>query len=78
MSKSSHGRFYTESTYIVLNAIFSKFGTPQYDIHYWLENKTKKVVYPLLFLSGTFVLSFITLGSSALSLNAVQHFSIDV
>ncbi|KAL4343038.1 hypothetical protein HN51_061362 [Arachis hypogaea] len=43
VSKSSHGRFYTGSAYIVLNAVFPKIGTPQYDIHYWLGNETKKV-----------------------------------
>ncbi|XP_061358502.1 villin-1 [Gastrolobium bilobum] len=43
VSKSSHGKFYSGSAYIVLNATFPKSGPPQYDIHYWLGNDTKKV-----------------------------------
>ncbi|KAK7305383.1 hypothetical protein VNO77_43288 [Canavalia gladiata] len=43
VSKSSHGKFYTGSAYLVLNAIFPKIGPPQYDIHYWLGNEAKKV-----------------------------------
>ncbi|KAJ1384205.1 Villin/Gelsolin [Sesbania bispinosa] len=43
VSKSNHGKFYTGSAYIVLNAVFPKNGPPQYDIHYWMGNDTKKV-----------------------------------
>ncbi|KHN06263.1 Villin-1 [Glycine soja] len=43
VSKSSHGKFYTGSAYLVLNAVFPKIGPPQYDIHYWLGNEAKKV-----------------------------------
>ncbi|KAK7301767.1 hypothetical protein RJT34_12642 [Clitoria ternatea] len=43
VSKSSHGKFYTGSAYLVLNAVFPKIGPPQYDIHYWLGNDAKKV-----------------------------------
>ncbi|KAK7289772.1 hypothetical protein RIF29_03698 [Crotalaria pallida] len=43
VSKSSHGKFYSGSAYLVLNAVFPKSGPPQYDIHYWLGNDTNKV-----------------------------------
>ncbi|KAK7387220.1 hypothetical protein VNO78_27824 [Psophocarpus tetragonolobus] len=43
VSKSSHGKFYTGSAYLVLNVVFPKIGTPHYDIHYWLGNEAKKV-----------------------------------
>ncbi|KAL3007243.1 hypothetical protein AAZX31_08G323400 [Glycine max] len=43
VSNSSHGKFYTGSAYLVLNAVFPKIGPPQYDIHYWLGNEAKKV-----------------------------------
>lgn len=43
VSKSSHGKFYTGSAYLVLNAFFPKIGPPQYYIHYWLGNEAKKV-----------------------------------
>ncbi|XP_031271034.1 villin-1-like [Pistacia vera] len=40
--KSSHGKFYTGSAYIVLNTVLLKSGPPQYDIHYWLGNDSNK------------------------------------
>ncbi|KOM52502.1 hypothetical protein LR48_Vigan09g116100 [Vigna angularis] len=43
VSKSSHGKFYTGSAYLVLNAVFPKIGPPHYDIHYWLGSEAKKV-----------------------------------
>ncbi|RDY13489.1 Villin-1, partial [Mucuna pruriens] len=43
VSKSSQGKFYSGSAYLVLNAVFPKIGPPQYDIHYWLGNEAKKV-----------------------------------
>ncbi|GAV89081.1 Gelsolin domain-containing protein/VHP domain-containing protein, partial [Cephalotus follicularis] len=36
VTKSSHGKFYSGSAYIVLNTILLKDGPPQHDIHYWL------------------------------------------
>ncbi|XP_057428977.1 villin-1 [Lotus japonicus] len=43
VSKSNHGKFYTGSAYIVLNAVFPKNSPPQYDIHFWLGNDANKV-----------------------------------
>ncbi|KAJ7959797.1 Villin-1 [Quillaja saponaria] len=40
--KSSHGKFYTGSAYLVLNTVFPKTGPPQHDIHYWLGNDSNK------------------------------------
>ncbi|KAH9701669.1 Villin-1 [Citrus sinensis] len=36
--KSSHGKFYTGSAYVILNTALLKSGPPQHDIHYWLGN----------------------------------------
>ncbi|TXG46477.1 hypothetical protein EZV62_028024 [Acer yangbiense] len=41
--KSSHGKFYTGSAYVVLNTVLLKSGPPQHDIHYWLGNEANKV-----------------------------------
>ncbi|XP_057955773.1 villin-1 isoform X3 [Malania oleifera] len=41
--KSSHGKFYSGSAYVVLNTILLKSGTFQHDIHYWLGNDAKEV-----------------------------------
>ncbi|KAK9280649.1 hypothetical protein L1049_014345 [Liquidambar formosana] len=41
--KSSHGKFYSGSAYIVLNTVLLKTGTPQHDVHYWLGNDAKEV-----------------------------------
>lgn len=41
--KSSHGKFYSGSTYIVLNTILLKNSVPQHDIHYWLGKDAKEV-----------------------------------
>lgn len=41
--KSSHGKFFSGSAYIVLNTVLLKSGTPQHDIHYWLGNDVKEV-----------------------------------
>lgn len=40
--KSSHGKFYTGSAYIILNTALLKSGPPQHDIHYWLGNDVNK------------------------------------
>uniref|UniRef100_A0A5B7BTK7 Putative villin-1 isoform X1 n=1 Tax=Davidia involucrata TaxID=16924 RepID=A0A5B7BTK7_DAVIN len=41
--KSSHGKLFSGSAYIILNTFLLKSGTPQYDIHYWLGNDAKEV-----------------------------------
>ncbi|KAK2641213.1 hypothetical protein Ddye_022976 [Dipteronia dyeriana] len=41
--KSSHGKFYTGSAYVILNTVLLKSGPPQHDIHYWLGNEANKV-----------------------------------
>ncbi|XP_008220688.1 PREDICTED: villin-1 [Prunus mume] len=41
--KSSHGRFYSGSAYVILNTVLPKSGLPQHDIHYWLGHDTNKV-----------------------------------
>ncbi|XP_024026712.1 villin-1 [Morus notabilis] len=41
--KSSHGKFYCGSAYIVLHTVVPKNGPPQHDIHYWLGNDSNKV-----------------------------------
>lgn len=43
VSKSSHGKFYCGSSYVVLHTVVPKSGPPQHDIHYWLGNDTGKV-----------------------------------
>ncbi|KAL9415799.1 hypothetical protein AB3S75_039068 [Citrus x aurantiifolia] len=40
--KSSHGKFYTGSAYVILNTALLKSGPPQHDIHYWLGNDVNK------------------------------------
>ncbi|KAJ4725601.1 Villin [Melia azedarach] len=40
--KSSHGKFYIGSVYIILNTVLLKSGAPQHDIHYWLGNDANK------------------------------------
>ncbi|XP_042492503.1 villin-1 isoform X2 [Macadamia integrifolia] len=40
--KSSHGKFFSGSTYIVLNTVLLKSGLHQHDIHYWLGNNAKE------------------------------------
>ncbi|KAK1589367.1 hypothetical protein Q3G72_033273 [Acer saccharum] len=42
--KSSHGKFYTGSAYVVLNTALLKSGPPQHDIHYWLGNEANKYI----------------------------------
>ncbi|KAA8549393.1 hypothetical protein F0562_001077 [Nyssa sinensis] len=41
--KSSHGKFFSGSAYIILNTVLLKSGTPQHDIHYWIGNDAKEV-----------------------------------
>ncbi|GLT52033.1 hypothetical protein SLA2020_253960 [Shorea laevis] len=41
--KTSHGKFYSGSAYLVLNTILVKSGPPQHDIHYWLGNHANEV-----------------------------------
>ncbi|XP_015873827.3 villin-1 [Ziziphus jujuba] len=40
--KSSHGKFYCGSAYIVLHTTLPKSGAPQHDVHYWLGNDACK------------------------------------
>ncbi|KAJ4977951.1 hypothetical protein NE237_008731 [Protea cynaroides] len=40
--KSSHGKFFSGSAYIVLNTVLLKSGLPQHDIHYWLGKDAKE------------------------------------
>ncbi|XP_010256568.1 PREDICTED: villin-1 isoform X2 [Nelumbo nucifera] len=40
--KSSHGKFYSGNTYIILNTVLLKNGLPQHDIHYWLGKDAKE------------------------------------
>ncbi|XP_049933743.1 villin-1 isoform X2 [Nymphaea colorata] len=39
--KSSHGKFFCGSSYIILNTIFLRSGVPYHDIHYWLGKDMK-------------------------------------
>ncbi|KAL4188346.1 hypothetical protein AMTRI_Chr08g201960 [Amborella trichopoda] len=41
--KSSYGKFYTGSSYIILNTVLLKSGIFQHDIHYWLGKDSKEV-----------------------------------
>ncbi|KAK1271407.1 Villin-1 [Acorus gramineus] len=41
--KSSHGKFFSGSSYIVLNTVLLKSGVGQHDIHYWLGKDAKDV-----------------------------------
>ncbi|XVF05346.1 hypothetical protein REPUB_Repub05bG0164200 [Reevesia pubescens] len=41
--KSSHGKFYSGSAYVVLSTTVLKSGPPQHDIHYWLGNDANQV-----------------------------------
>ncbi|XP_043725223.1 villin-1 isoform X2 [Telopea speciosissima] len=40
--KSSHGKFFSGSAYIILNTVLLKSGLHQHDIHYWLGNDAKE------------------------------------
>ncbi|XP_047307891.1 villin-1 [Impatiens glandulifera] len=37
--KSSYGKFFSGSTYVILNTVLLRNDTPQYDIHYWIGNE---------------------------------------
>ncbi|KAF3791311.1 Villin-1, partial [Nymphaea thermarum] len=39
--KSSHGKFFCGSSYIILNTTFLRSGVPYHDIHYWLGKDVK-------------------------------------
>lgn len=41
--KSSHGKFFCGSAYIILNTVLLKNGSPEHDIHYWLGKDAKEV-----------------------------------
>ncbi|EOY33739.1 Villin-like 1 [Theobroma cacao] len=41
--KSSHGKFYSGSAYVVLSTSVLKSGPPQHDIHYWMGNDANEV-----------------------------------
>ncbi|KAK1299381.1 Villin-1 [Acorus calamus] len=41
--KSAHGKFFSGSSYIVLNTVLLKSGVAQHDIHYWLGKDAKDV-----------------------------------
>ncbi|XWS71583.1 hypothetical protein CRYUN_Cryun03dG0150300 [Craigia yunnanensis] len=41
--KSSHGKFYSGSAYVVLSTSVLKSGPPQHDIHYWLGKDANEV-----------------------------------
>ncbi|XP_022148363.1 villin-1 [Momordica charantia] len=41
--KSSHGKFYSGSAYIVLNTAVPKCGIPQHDMHFWVGENANKV-----------------------------------
>lgn len=41
--KSSYGKFFSGSAYIILNTVLLKSSSPQHDIHYWLGNDAKEV-----------------------------------
>ncbi|XAR60727.1 hypothetical protein NMG60_11034210 [Bertholletia excelsa] len=41
--KTSHGKFFSGSAYLVLNTVLLKSGTLQHDIHYWLGKDAKEV-----------------------------------
>ncbi|XVE79417.1 hypothetical protein DITRI_Ditri14bG0056800 [Diplodiscus trichospermus] len=43
VSKSSHGKFYSGSAYVVLSTSVLKSGPPQHDIRYWLGNDANEV-----------------------------------
>ncbi|XP_031384879.1 villin-1 isoform X2 [Punica granatum] len=40
--KSSHGKFYSGSAYVILNTVLQKSGSRQHNIHYWLGNEAKE------------------------------------
>ncbi|XP_058198853.1 villin-1 [Rhododendron vialii] len=41
--RSSHGKFFSGSAYIILNTVLLKSGSPEHDIHYWLGKDAKEV-----------------------------------
>ncbi|MQL77789.1 hypothetical protein Taro_010202 [Colocasia esculenta] len=41
--KSSHGKFFSGSSYIVLNTVQSRSGLLQHDVHYWVGKDSKEV-----------------------------------
>ncbi|XP_022948221.1 villin-1 isoform X1 [Cucurbita moschata] len=41
--KSSHGKFYSGSAYIVLNTTVRKCGIPRHEVHYWVGENANKV-----------------------------------
>ncbi|XP_059290095.1 villin-1-like, partial [Lycium ferocissimum] len=41
--KSSHGKFFSGSAYLVLHTVLLKCGTSQHDVHYWLGNNANQV-----------------------------------
>ncbi|XP_072986013.1 villin-1 isoform X1 [Typha latifolia] len=41
--KSSHGKFFSGNTYIILNTVVLKNGLHHHDLHYWMEKDAKEV-----------------------------------
>ncbi|RWR78783.1 villin-1 isoform X1 [Cinnamomum micranthum f. kanehirae] len=41
--KSSYGKFFSGSSYVILNTVLLKSGLPQHDIHYWSGKDAKEV-----------------------------------
>ncbi|KAK4779797.1 hypothetical protein SAY87_015903 [Trapa incisa] len=42
ISKSSYGKFYSGSAYLILNTVFLKSGHPNHSIHYWQGNEANQ------------------------------------
>ncbi|KAL2898696.1 Villin-1 [Bienertia sinuspersici] len=43
LPKSSHGKFYSGSAYLILNTILMKDGMLEHDVHYWLGKDANEV-----------------------------------
>ncbi|OVA02671.1 Villin headpiece [Macleaya cordata] len=68
--KSSYGKFFSGSAYVILNTVLLKSGVLQHDIHYWLGNDAKEVDSVI---ASDKALEFdATLGSHAVQYREVQ------
>ncbi|XP_058109143.1 villin-1 isoform X2 [Magnolia sinica] len=68
--KSSHGKFFSGSSYLILSTVMLKSGLSQHDIHYWLGKDAKEIDSALV--SDKAVELDAALGSHAVQYREVQ------
>ncbi|CAI9106955.1 OLC1v1006207C1 [Oldenlandia corymbosa var. corymbosa] len=68
--KSSYGKFFSGSAYLVLNTLLLRSGSPQHEIHYWLGRDAKEVDANLV--SDKALELDLALGSHAVQYREVQ------